>query len=433
MTSKKIAIIGTGVSGLTAAYLLHKHHDITVFEKASRLGGHTATKTVEVQNNRYAIDTGFIVYNDWTYPNFIRLLKQLGVDTQATTMGFSVSDSASGYEYAGENINTLFCQRRNFFSIKHWRMIRDILRFNKEAVRDFQAGDINATQTLGQYLSQHGYSDAFRDFYLLPMGAAIWSSSLGEMLDFPLLFFVRFCHNHGLLSVNERPTWRVIKGGSHAYIPKITQGYKERIRLGSQITQISRTLKGVELIVDGQRECFDEVVFACHSDEALALLSDASASEQEVLGAIHYRPNSVILHTDQRLLPKHKLAWSSWNYQLGDDAQKPPVLTYNMNILQCLDAPVEFCVTLNAREKIDDAAILGEYEYAHPVFTQAAIAAQERWGEVNGVNKTWFCGAYWFNGFHEDGVKSAARVAQFLEGDTLTQDPFTEHLGEAQR
>ncbi len=431
MTSKKIAIIGTGVSGLTAAYLLHKHHDITVFEKASRLGGHTATKNVEVHNHHYAIDTGFIVYNDWTYPNFIRLLEQLGVETQATAMGFSVSDSATGYEYAGENLNTLFCQRRNFFSVKHWLMIRDILRFNKEAVRDFKAGDIDATQTLGQYLALHGYSDAFRDFYLLPMGAAIWSSSLGEMLDFPLLFFVRFCHNHGLLSVNERPTWRVIKGGSHAYIPKITQGYKERIRLDSQITQVSRTLKGVELTVNGQLEHFDEVIFACHSDEALAMLSDASAKEQEVLGAIHYRPNSVVLHTDQRLLPKCKLAWSSWNYQLGGDAQKPPVLTYSMNILQRITAPVEFCVTLNAREKIDKSTILGEYEYAHPVFTQEAIAAQARWGAINGVNNTWFCGAYWFNGFHEDGVKSAARVAQFLGGDTLTQEPFTDRLGEA--
>lgn len=425
---KKIAIIGTGISGLTSAYLLNKHHDITVFEKAHRLGGHTATKKVRVQNKDYAIDTGFIVYNDWTYPNFIRLLEQLGVQTQATKMGFSVSHSASDYEYAGENLNTLFCKRRNFFSFRHWRIIRDILRFNKEAVDDYKAGKLNAEETLGQYLARNRYSDVFRDFYLLPMGAAIWSSSLGGMLDFPLLFFVRFCNNHGLLSVNNRPTWRVIKGGSQAYIPMITQGFEDRIRLNSDITQVLRKPDSVEITVNNAVEYFDEVVFACHSDDALALLTDVTEQEHKVLGAIEYRPNSVVLHTDERLLPKRKLAWSSWNYLLDDDTQKPPVLTYSMNILQSIDAPVEFCVTLNAREKIDDNTILGEYEYAHPVFNKEAIAAQAKWNLINGVNKTWFCGAYWFNGFHEDGVKSAARVAQFLGGDALATENFDDKL-----
>lgn len=428
---KKIAIIGSGVSGLTCAYLLHKHHDITVFEKADRLGGHTATKKINVEDKTYAIDTGFIVYNDWTYPNFIRLLERLGVETQATAMGFSVSHAASNYEYAGENINTLFCQRRNFFSLKHWLMIKDILRFNKEAVADFKADKIDPAETLGQYLVRNKYSKPFRDFYLLPMGAAIWSSSLGEMLDFQLLFFVRFCHNHGLLSVNERPTWRVIKGGSHAYIPKITQGFEDAIRLKSNIQQVVRTPKGVEITLNGVVELYDEVVFACHSDEALALLADhATTQERAVLGAIGYRANSVILHTDQTLLPRKKLAWSSWNYLLDDDTRKPPVLTYSMNILQNIEAPVEFCVTLNAKNKIDKSKVLGEYEYAHPVFTQKAIEAQANWGVVNGVNKTWFCGAYWFNGFHEDGVKSAARVAQFLHGDSLAAEPFADILGQ---
>ena len=415
----KVAIIGSGVSGLTAAHLLYQHHDITVFEKNNRLGGHTATKTVNYDGVDYAVDTGFIVYNDWTYPNFIKLLERLEVKTQATNMGFSVSHRESDYEYAGENLNTLFCQRSNLVSFKHWQMIRDILRFNKSAVADYKAGALSAEDTLGQYLKAGNYSEAFRDFYLLPMGAAIWSSSLGDMLDFPLLFFVRFCHNHGLLSVNDRPTWRVIQGGSASYIKPLTRGFEERIRLSSTIQKITRTARGVEVLVNDEVEVFDNVVFACHSDEALALLGDASSQEQSVLGNIKYRDNSVVLHTDIDLLPKRKLAWSSWNYNLSGDKNSAPVLTYSMNILQGIKAPVEFCVTLNAREKIDSTKILGEFSYAHPVFTQEAINAQECWPSINGVNKTWFCGAYWFNGFHEDGVKSAMRVAEHLGGDVL--------------
>ena len=415
----KIAIIGSGISGLTAGHLLYKHHDITVFEKNNRLGGHTATKTVNHEGVEYAIDTGFIVYNDWTYPNFIKLLERLNVKTQATNMGFSVSDPESNYEYAGENLNTLFCQRSNLLSPRHWRVIRDILRFNKSAVADYKAGTLSAEDTLGNYLAAGSYSDDFRDFYLLPMGAAIWSSSLGDMLDFPLLFFVRFCHNHGLLSVNDRPTWRVVQGGSASYIAPLTQGFEGCIRLSSNIKKISRTARGVEVLINDEVEVFDNVVFACHSDEALALLGDASADESALLNQIEYRDNSVILHTDAKLLPKRKLAWSSWNYLLGGDKSSPPVLTYSMNILQGIKAPVEFCVTLNAREKIDSDKILGEYSYAHPVFTQAAITAQGDWASINGVNKTWFCGAYWFNGFHEDGVKSALRVAEHLGGDSL--------------
>jgi predicted NAD/FAD-binding protein len=415
----KIAVIGTGISGLTAAYLLHKHHSISVFEKADRLGGHTATMDINISGKHYAIDTGFIVYNDWTYPTFIKLLERIGVTNRVSSMGFSVSHPASGYEYAGENLNTLFCQRSNFFNVRHWKMIKDILRFNREAVRDYESGSLSAEATLGDYLAQNRYSAVFRDFYLMPMGAAIWSSSLADMNDFPLVFFVRFCQNHGLLSVGNRPTWRVIEGGSKQYIAPLVQGFASSIRLSSTITQISRTVSGIQILVNGQVEDYDQVIFACHSDEALALLSDSSDQEKALLGAIAFRNNSVVLHTDQSLLPKNKLAWSSWNYLLEDNISKPPVLTYNMNILQGLSAPVEFCVTLNAREKISDDLVLGEFNYAHPVFTKEAVAAQERWPTINGVNNTWFCGAYWFNGFHEDGVKSAVRVASHLGGDML--------------
>ncbi|HEY7774463.1 MAG TPA: FAD-dependent oxidoreductase [Marinagarivorans sp.] len=415
----KIAVIGSGISGLTAAHLLYRQHEVTVFEKNDRLGGHTATKSIHYGGKDYAIDTGFIVYNDWTYPNFIKLLERLNVTSQATTMGFSVSHPETGYEYSGENLNSLFCQRRNLLNVRHWRMIKDILRFNKQAVADYLAGRLSPDGTLGEYLIQHNYSAAFRDYYLLPMGAAIWSSSPGAMLDFPLLFFVRFCHNHGLLSVNDRPTWRVIQGGSANYIPRLIAGFEDQVRLSSRIEQVKRAADGVDILVDGQQEHYDAVIFACHSDEALALLADASVDERTLLEQIQYRKNSVVLHTDKRFLPKRKLAWSSWNYQLDTDLTRPPVLTYSMNILQGIKAPVEFCVTLNARDEIDSNKILGEYVYAHPVFTKNAIAAQEQWQSINGVNHTWFCGAYWFNGFHEDGVKSAVRVSDALGGETL--------------
>ncbi len=415
----KIAVIGAGISGLTASYLLHKKHDITLFEKADRLGGHTATKTVKIDGESYAIDTGFIVYNDWTYPLFIKLLDRLQVATQPTAMGFSVSYKNGQYEYAGENLNTLFCQRRNIFSLKHWKMIKDILRFNKESVAEYKAGLLDSTETLGQYLIRKGYSGAFRDFYLLPMGAAIWSSTLGGMLDFPLVFFVRFCDNHGLLSVNNRPIWRVIRGGSQAYLTPLSEGFKDAIVLSANITQVLRKSDAVHIEVNGQWQSFDEVIFACHSDEALQLLSDKTEQERSLLSAISYRNNHVTLHTDTRLLPKRRLAWSSWNYLLNDNTDSLPVLSYSMNILQNIKAPVEFCVTLNAQEKINPVCVLGEYDYAHPVFTQASFAAQNQWASINGVNKTWFCGAYWFNGFHEDGVKSACRVAEHLGGDTL--------------
>ena len=415
----KIAIIGSGISGMTAAHFLKSQHEVTIFESGDRIGGHTATKTIEYEGRAYNIDTGFIVYNDWTYPNFIKLLDKIGVENQPTSMGFSVCHKAQNYEYAGENLNTLFCQRKNFFSPRHWRMIRDILRFNKASVADFDKGAIDQTQTLGQYLKANNYSDAFAHYYLLPMGAAIWSSSVSEMLDFPLYFFVRFCKNHGLLSVNERPQWRVIKGGSKAYIKPLLGELFDKVKLNANVESITRDDRQVTIKVDGESCVFDQVILACHSDQALALLGDSTEGERDVLGSIGYRENDVVLHTDSRLLPNSKLAISSWNYLLDDNQASPPVLTYHMNTLQSLDAPVDFCVTLNATDRIDPAKILGRYSYSHPVFTKEAMASQARWLEINGQRNTWFAGAYWYNGFHEDGVKSALRVVEALGAPTF--------------
>ena len=412
----KIAVIGAGISGLTAAYLLNRKYDITLYEAADRIGGHTATKTVNWQDKHYCIDTGFIVYNDWTYPNFIKLIDHLGVDSQPTTMGFSVSSQITGLEYSGENLNTLFAQRRNLFSIKHWRMITDILRFNRQAPRDVESGKLASTITLGQYLKKHNYSTEFLRHYLLPMGAAIWSASTAVISDFPLHFFIKFFKNHGLLSINSRPQWRVIKGGSKQYIQPLIQSFKARIRINSPIESVVRQARKVVIKTKtGQSQYFDQVVIATHSDQALNMLADPSDKEIELLGSIPYRNNEVVLHTDTSLLPNNKHTWSSWNYRIIDEEQSTPVLTYNMNILQKLNAPTTFCVTLNHTDHIQPDSILGCYQYAHPVFSLAGIEAQRQWQRINGVNRTWFCGAYWGYGFHEDGVNSALRVANALD------------------
>jgi predicted NAD/FAD-binding protein len=411
---KKIAIIGSGISGLTAAYYLQKSHDIYIYEADSRVGGHTATKKISSKGKDYFIDTGFIVFNDWTYPNFIKLLTELGVESQSTEMGFSVFDSASQFEYAGTNLCTLFAQKRNLLSLKHWKMLGDIVRFNKEAINDLEANRLIPGETLGTYLARKKYSETFIHRYLVPMASAIWSATPGATLAFPLEFFIKFFKNHGLLNIVDRPQWRVIKGGSQSYLEPLIKSFKEKIKLNSPVTQVIRANEDVIVISNGTAEHFDEVIFACHSDQALAILTDASESEKVILGAIPYQKNSVVLHTDTNLLPKRRSTWSSWNYLLTSNNQAPPILTYAMNILQGINSEEQFCVTLNAKNKIDSSKIFGEYEYAHPVFSQASTQAQSTWSIINGVNRTWFCGAYWFNGFHEDGVNSALRVVNAL-------------------
>lgn len=415
----KVAIIGSGIAGLTTAYLLNKAHDVTVFEKDDRIGGHTATKMINDMGQQRPVDTGFIVYNDWTYPLFIKLMQEIGVETQPTEMSFSVSCERTGLEYGGNNLNSLFAQRKNLVNLPFLGMIKDILRFNKESIADLDSGQLSPSITLGEYLQQKGYGETFASHYLIPMGSAIWSSTLQEMMQFPLLFFVRFFKNHGLLSVSNRPQWHVIKGGSGAYLKPLTRSFQDKIRLNSQIKGIVRQDDQVQVqFHDQPDETFDKVVFACHSDQALALLGDqASALESDILGAIPYRNNDVVMHTDTKLMPKAKLAWSSWNYHLAQDTSRPATLSYNMNILQGIQNSTQtFVVTLNHDQWIDQERILGRYQYAHPTFTLEGMSAQDRWHEISQGN-TWFCGAYWRNGFHEDGCWSGVRVAKALGVD----------------
>ncbi|GMQ54933.1 NAD(P)/FAD-dependent oxidoreductase [Halopseudomonas aestusnigri] len=414
----RIAIVGSGIAGLVSAYLLSRRHEVTVFEAGDWIGGHTHTVDVEIDQQRHAIDTGFIVFNDWTYPNFIRLLEQLGVESQPTEMSFSVCDPRSGLEYNGNNLNTLFAQRSNLLSPGFLRMLMDILRFNREAIADLEAGGLHGQMTLGYYLQQQRYSQRFIDHYIVPMGSAIWSMSLKEMLNFPLAFFIRFFHNHGLLSVNDRPQWRVIKGGSRSYIPALSKPFADNIRLDCPVQRIRRDETGVTVLSRQGEERFDRIVLACHSDQALKLLEQPSPEEQAILGDIRYADNDVVLHTDTRLLPSRRLAWASWNYRLGGDPEQPAALTYNMNILQGLDASRTFCVSLNQTDQIDPAQILGRFTYAHPQFSVAASAAQQQWQTLLGKQHTFFCGAWWANGFHEDGVVSALRVASHF-GEVL--------------
>ncbi|MBT6579188.1 MAG: FAD-dependent oxidoreductase [Cellvibrionales bacterium] len=429
----KIAIIGAGISGLTAAYYLNKEHDICVYESAPIIGGHTATIDVESHGQHYAVDTGFIVYNDWTYPNFIRLLDELNVETQATSMSFSVSCEDSGLEYAGSNLNTLFAQRKNLFSLSFWKILKDIMRFNREAIIDLDDANIDEAMTLREYLEANHYSDAFKDNYLVPMGAAIWSAGVDSMLDFPLLFFVRFFKNHGLLSVTNRPQWRVIKGGSRQYLAPLTSSFLHCIKANSKISDIQRDADQVWITTaDGQREAYDYLVMATHSDQALDLLGQPSNDESDILGAIPYQNNEVVLHTDITRLPANRRAWACWNYRLssatsgdGQDQGAMSRLTYDMNLLQGIESPETFCVSLNQTDTIAPETILGRYNYSHPVFTLPGMQAQSQWETLAGQNRTWFCGAYWANGFHEDGVRSALRVVNSIADKTSSDNAPT--------
>ncbi|HHC7308064.1 NAD(P)/FAD-dependent oxidoreductase [Vibrio campbellii] len=414
---KKIAIVGTGISGLTCGYYLHKEHDVTLFEANDYIGGHTATVDVSVDGKEYAIDTGFIVYNDRTYPNFIKMMNEIGVEGLPTQMSFSVRNDGNSLEYNGHTVSTLFAQKRNWANPKFYRFISEILRFNKLA-KSFANDKSTDSQTLGAFLDEHDFSPFFTDNYILPMGAAIWSSTLADMRAFPLMFFLRFFLNHGLLDITNRPQWYVIKGGSRSYIGPLTKGFADNIRLNSPVEKVIRTDNGVGIEVHGETHWFDDVIFACHSDQAMRMLGDISSTEQEILGDIAYQANEVVLHTDIGLLPKRKAAWAAWNYLLDGSQQEQerlPSLTYNMNILQHIQSEHTFCVTLNSTKKINPNKILRSFTYHHPVFTTESIAAQQRKDEVQGKQSTWFCGAYWYNGFHEDGVRSALDVVQGLE------------------
>ena len=411
-----MAIIGAGISGLVTALRLHPDHDVTVFEANNYPGGHTNTVDITIDNRQYAIDTGFIVFNDWTYPNFISLLNELGVSSRPTTMSFSVRDETSGLEYNGHSLNTLFAQRRNFFRPSFYRMLVEIVRFNRHAPALLAGNDNDLT--VGEFLKRGNYSRQFAQNYLMPMGAAIWSCPTGVFAKFPVRFIVDFYQNHGLLNVPNRPTWRVVDGGSRTYVQALARKLGNRIRLKTPINSIQRSPKSVEVTTQsGSVEEFDHVVFACHSDQALRILgSGATPTERELLGAFPYSRNTAVLHTDQSLLPKSRRAWASWNYLLKNDESAPASVTYNMNILQGIQSDKTFCVTLNDESRIASERVLRKFEYHHPVFTTRRAAAQSRHSELLNQNRTSFCGAYWGNGFHEDGVNSALAVVKALCG-----------------
>ena len=410
---QRIAVIGAGVSGLTAAWLLSEKHDITLFEAGDYAGGHTNTEYVEAGGRTWPVNTGFIVFNDWTYPGFIKLMGRLGVASEVSDMSFSVDCQNSGLQYNGTSLNTLFAQRRNLFNPSFLKMIREILRFNQETRADLAANNIPDGQTLGEYLNHHGYSRYFRNYYIVPMGAAIWSAPEIVLEQFPIRFFLQFFNNHGMLSVDDRPTWRVISGGSATYVNRMMDRLGECTHLNSPVSSIQRDEDGVTITSNGQQHRFDQVILGCHSDQALAMLSDATPEEREILGAIAYQKNDVVLHTDASVLPSNRRAWAAWNYRIPGSNSEPVSVSYNMNILQNFhDAPETFCVTLNRSHDIAPEKIIKRFEYDHPVFTLDAVAAQERYDEIGNRNRTHFCGAYWFNGFHEDGVQSALRVTR---------------------
>jgi predicted NAD/FAD-binding protein len=408
-------VIGAGIAGNVAARRLHGAHEVTVFEAAAHAGGHSHTHEVEAGGRRLAVDTGFIVYNERTYPRFSALLASLGVATQESSMSFSVRDEATGLEYNGTSLNALFAQRRNLLRPSFLGMVRDILRFNREAPRllDGPGGEL----PLGELLARGNYGRAFREHYIVPMGAAIWSTDPAAMLAFPARFFVRFLGNHGMLTVNDRPVWRTVAGGSARYVEKLIAPFRQHVRLSTPVEWVRRQPGGVVVKPRGlDAERFEAVFLACHSDQALALLADPDPAEREVLSAIPYQRNEAVLHTDARLLPGRRIAHAAWNYHRLPHGG-PVALTYHMNILQRLESPEPLLVTLNRSDAIDPARVLKRVVYHHPLFTPASVAAQARQRELNGTRRTYFCGAWWRNGFHEDGVASAEAAVAHFEQD----------------
>lgn len=406
----RIAIVGTGISGLVCGRVLTREHDVTLYEAASRVGGHANTVAVQLDGESHQIDTGFIVYNDRTYPVFSRMLQDLDVETTETSMSFSIKCDRSGLEYCGTSLNGLFAQRRNLLRPSFLRMLRDIVRFNREGSQD--AASTSAEMTVAEYLTDRGYSQQFADQYLLPMGAAIWSCPCDDFAGFPIRFILEFYINHGLLSLRDRPVWRTVKGGSAEYVKRLVSPFADSIRLKCPVFAVKRHHNGVVVQHRQGTDHFDEVIFACHSDQALTMLSDADKLETEMLSAFPYSANTAILHTDESVLPLSRRAWSSWNYHIPRHSETRPAVTYNMSILQHIQSSRTFCVTLNEDELIDQRSILGEYQYSHPLFTVQRAAVQRRHAEVIRRRNTSFCGAYWRNGFHEDGVISGLAVCK---------------------
>lgn len=410
----RIAIIGSGISGLAAGWYLSRKHEVSLFEKEPRLGGHTNTVIVESGGDPIPVDTGFIVHNDRTYPNLIRLLAELGVETQSSDMSFSVSCRQTGFEYSSRGINGFFAQRSNLLRREHYLLLAEILRFNRAAPKLLdQPGAESAT--IGDVIEEGRYHKVFTDRYLFPMASAVWSMSPDSIRSFPALTLLRFFHNHGMLGINTHPKWKVIRGGSHKYIPLLTAPFKERVFLDACIASVSRQEGGVTLnFQDRPAMAFDQVVFACHGDQVLPLLEQPACVERDVLGGFQNSRDVAILHTDASLLPSHLAARASWNYNLGLSGKSAVAVTYYMNRLQSLNTAEDYCVTLNGDDVIEPAKVLQKIVYHHPLYTHEAVRAQARWSEISGRNRTHYCGAYWFYGFHEDGLNSALRVARAL-------------------
>lgn len=420
----RIAVVGTGISGMSAAWLLNQKHHVEIFEKANWIGGHCNTVNVpfrwRMQNRIVPVDTGFIVYNQTTYPNLTAMFQHLGVATEPSNMSFSASVDRGSFEYSGHSLRAMFAQKRNLLRPRFWNMVIDIMRFFREATHNGLQAQ-NNTLTIGKYLSNNGYSESFMYDYLLPLGRSIWSASSKNMLDYPLTSFIRFFDNHGLLELNpkNRLKWRTVSGGSQAYVKRLTEDFKNNIRLKCSVAKIHRHPEYVELkLANGSSERFDHVVIATHSDQAQAILSDSSHQEREILGAIQYESNTAVLHTDTALMPKRRKAWASWNYIADDNNTESGLvsLTYWMNLLQNIDDRFPVFVTLNPHRKPKPEHFIKSFDYEHPIFSHAALSAQKRLWDLQGLNRTWFCGAYFGHGFHEDGVQAGLAVGEALGG-----------------
>ncbi|MHB8447363.1 MAG: NAD(P)/FAD-dependent oxidoreductase [Rudaea sp.] len=408
----RIAVVGSGIAGLASARLLAREHEVTLYEANDYLGGHTHTHDVEIDGRRHAVDTGFIVFNAPHYPLLHKLFDELGVESQPTTMSFAVKNERTGLEYNATNLSGLFCQRRNLVAPRFWRMLRDLKRFYREAPALLD--DNSEGPTLGDYLAAHGYSDAFVHDHLVPMACALWSSPSARILEFPAQYLVRFMANHHMLQVAGRPQWRVLKGGSQTYVRALRNAWRVRERIGCAATRVMRSADGVTVQSAADSERYDHAVLACHSDQALVLLGDASDSEREILGAMPFQENDTVLHTDASLLPRQRRAWAAWNAIVPRDGDAACTVSYCMNLLQTLDCARPIVVTLNRTMLIAPQKVIKRLRYQHPVYSHASVAAQKRKAQIQGVNRTWFAGAYWGWGFHEDGMRSAVDVANGL-------------------
>jgi uncharacterized protein len=408
----KIAVVGGGIAGLASAWLLSRRHQVILFERDERLGGHTHTHDVEQRGRRYAVDSGFIVFNPENYPLLTRLFAELGVATQPTAMSFAVQAARSGLEYSSRSLDTFFCQRRNLVSPSFLRMARDIVRFYREAPALLSSS--GPGPSIGDYLRERAYSSSFVEHHLVPLASALWSSPAERIRDFPARFLVRFMDQHRMLQLHRPPSWRVVKGGSRRYVEALRASWRAEVRRGTPVTAVRRGEDHVDVATAAGVERCDHVVLACHADQALALLAEPTADERRVLGAMTFQANDVVLHSDRALLPRDEKAWAAWNAYVPASPGAPCTVSYNMNVLMSLRSRDPFVVTLNRGEAVAEPAVLARMQYHHPLHTHASVEAQAQKKDVDGKHRVWFCGAYWGFGFHEDGLRSAVGVAREL-------------------